>query len=185
MTDNLLQNPEKTNTLPKTDYRELVLPHPCTRNQDGNPCQCTVCELARAKFPCESKALLSKFVFMRSAPHDVPNSSTPTVRKQCTKCHSYIGRGLKHIFTKVTKRLNQEIMVKKNSRKSKARVASNIVKHIFEERGIDKRGGTAHFETGGKPLGVTLNCKTKTRRFDLASMMKLQTVCNLSDKTVM
>lgn len=91
--------------------------------------------------------------------------------------------------TKATMRQNQENMVKNNSRKSKARVASNIVKHIFEEKGVDKRGGTAQFETGSKPLKITLGLKTcvqvKSRRFDLASMMRLQTSCNLSDKTML
>lgn len=75
--------------------------------------------------------------------------------------------------------------MKNNSHKTKAKVTSSIVKHIFEERSVDKRGGTVHLETGGKPLSVTLGSKAKPRRFDVASMMKLQTVCHLSDKTVL
>ena len=86
-------------------------------------------------------------------------------------------------------RENQENMLKNNSRKSKARVASNIVKHIFEEKGVTKKGGTAKFETGSKPLRITFGLKTgvqvKPRRFDHASMMRLQTSCNLSDKTML
>ena len=141
-----------------------------------------MCVLARTKFPYQSKDLLAKFVFSRS---EVSSSQTQAVRKQCQMCYSYIGRGLDHFCTKSTKRANLEKIVKNNSRKSKARVTSNIVKHIFEERCVDKRGGTVNLETGGKPLSVTLGCKTKPRRFDAASMMKLQTVCNLSDKTVL
>jgi hypothetical protein len=92
---------------------------------------------------------------------------------------------LHHFCTKASKRANLEKIVKNNSRKTKARVTSNIVKNIFEERSVDKRGGTVDLETGGKPLSVTLGCNTKPRRFDVASMMKLQTVCHLSDKTVL
>ena len=104
-------------------------------------------------------------------------------------CYSYVGRGLTHICTKQMKLLNQEKMIKANSKKSKAKVASNIVKHIFEEKGVDRRGGTAQFETGAKPLSVTLGMDPKTlikpRKFNLANMMRLQTSCNLSDKTLL
>ena len=86
-------------------------------------------------------------------------------------------------------RQNQEFMVKNNSSKSKARVTSNIVKHIFKEKGIDRRGGTAQLETGSRALRVTLGSQSrvqpKPRRFDIASMLRLQTACNLSDKTVL
>ena len=172
-----------SNTLPVSDYSQLVSQHPCTRNQSHLPCQCSVCVLAMAKFPWQSKALLSKFVFKRPA---VNASQPPPVRKQCLSCYSYIGRGLPHVCTKATKRVNQANIVKNNSRKTKARVTSSIIKHIFEERNVDSRGGTVNLETlSGKPLKVTLKSKSKTRRFDLASMMKIQTVCSMSDKTLL
>ena len=187
-----LQDPDKLNTLARTDYSQLVPPLPCTRNQTGLLWLCTVCVLARTKFPYQSKALLAKFVSSSSSQavssstsQAVSSSSSQAVRKQCQLCYSYIGRGLHHFCTKASKRANLEKIVKNSSRKTKARVTSNIVKNIFEERSVDKRGGTVDLETGGKPLSVTLGCKTKPRRFDVASMMKLQTVCHLSDKTVL
>ena len=169
-----------SNTLPRTDYSQLVLLRPCTRNQTGAPCQCTVCVLARTKFPYQTKELLSKFVFPKSK---VP--PPPSVLKQCVKCYSYLGKGLSHNCTKTTKRVNQAKIVKNSSRKTKEKVTSSIVKHIFEERGIEQRGGTVTLATGGTPLNVTLSCKPKSSRFDLDSMMRLQTACNLSDKTLM
>ena len=179
--DRLSKSPEMENTLPKSDYSQLIPPPPDTRNQSRLPCPCTVCVLARTKFPYQSKALLSKFVSKKFE----NTSVAPEVRKQCMSCYSFIGKGLSHICTKSMKRENQVKIVKSNSEKTKAKVASTIVKHIFEERGVDMRGGTVNLETGGKPLKVTVGSQPKARRFDVASMMKLQTVCNLSDKTVL
>ena len=80
-------------------------------------------------------------------------------------------------------------MIKANSKKSKAKVASEIVKHIFEEKGVDRRGGPTQFETGAKPLSATLGLDPKIlikpRKFNLANMIKFQTSSNLSDKTLL
>ena len=152
---------------------------------------CSVCQLARATLQQDTTCLISKFVFPSQPASPSPDSHAPVVRSQCTKCLTYTGRGLSHVCTKNTRRANQTNAVKSSSAKTKSKVTSNLVKHIFDEQGVEKRGGTALLETGSKPLRVSLGLGLKTtgvvkpRRFDHQSMMRLQTACNLSDKTLL
>ncbi len=86
---------------------------------------------------------------------------------------------------------NQERSVKNSSPgKAKAMVTVKILKHVLEEEGIYKRGGEVELPTGNsKSLTVSLrqknNVKKKAPTFNIKSMTKLQTTCNLSDRTVM
>ena len=184
----LKNNPNGANNLPVANLKNFGPPPPCTRSHENQSCQCALCQLTRGCLKQDTKALLTRFAF---TPSSIPESKPdPSVKKQCLKCFSYLGPGLSHKCNKKTKIVNQQNMVvRSNSSRSKAKVVSNVVKNIFKERGVDRRGGTAQLETGAKPLRVTLgeNPKdlVKSRRFSLENMMKLQTSCNLSDKTLL
>ena len=75
------------------------------------------------------------------------------------------------------------------TKKAKARLTANIIKHIFEDEEISKKGGEVKLSTGSKSLSVTLGVKHSSKgeapRLGVKSMMRLQTACNLSDKTVL
>ena len=166
---------------PCPPYGEMSIPLPTTRSSSDKLCQCTVCEIARA-----SGVKVHKM--RKKALGDNDEIETPkAILKQCQKCYSYIGKGWEHKCDKNTKRANLEKLVKSSSKKSKTRMVTSGLKQVFHQAGVSTRGGTLGLSTRGKPLTVNLGTKAtiKSPKWDLESLIKLQTKANLSDRTLM
>ena len=161
----------------------MTFPLPPTRTSSAKPCECTVCLLARAK-GYEIVKLKEAAV---EKPDKIPEVEGPAILKQCQQCFSYIGKGWGHKCDKASKRANLEAIVKSSSKKSRTRMVSTGLKQVFSEAGVSTRGGTLGLETKGKPLTVNLGAKApiKNSKWDLESLIKLQTKANLADKTLL
>ena len=78
-----------------------------------------------------------------------------------------MARGKRHVCTKFTLRENLSELVKTRSRKSKGIVVSSSLRSIFEQDGVETRGGTTSVPTKGRPAQVTmgsLNDRKFTRK---------------------
>ena len=113
-------------------------------------------------------------------------TAQPTVSLQCTKCFTYVGQGKSHTCNRTTRRANLEKLVKSSSRKTKGRVTGACIKAVFEDDGVDIRGGTAAVPSGSRcPLKITLGTVEESPKLSADNMMKLQTAFNFSDKTTL
>ena len=77
-------------------------------------------------------------------------------------------------------------IVKSRSKKSKGKVVVSSLKSIFNDQGVDQRGGTVSLPTGGPPVQVTLARKLtkKSPRWSHDSLKRLQAAMNLSDRAI-
>ena len=148
-------------------------------------CKCNVCDIARTsgtkKHPLV-EALEKKV--------DKNKQSPPAVLKQCQVCLSYLGKGWKHKCDKSTKRNNLEGIVKASSKKSKTRIVSTGLKQVFSDAEVSTKGGTLELATKGRPLTVNLGTRDdrappKGPKWDLDSLIKLQSKTSLSDRNLL
>ena len=108
----------------------------------------------------------------------------PPAERRCTLCSSVVGKGRTHKCTKQQMRENLHKLVAQKSMKSKEKIASNVIKHIFEDKGVNKRGGTVLLSTGGDKLPVTLSFKVNKVRFSHENLKRLQVVQGSSDRGI-
>ena len=79
---------------------------------------------------------------------------------------------------------NLHKLVKSKSLKSKEKIASNVIKHIFDDKGVNRRGGTVLLSTGGEKLPVSLSIKMNRVRFSHENLKRLQVVQGSSDRGI-
>ena len=79
---------------------------------------------------------------------------------------------------------NLHKIVKQKSLKSKEKIASNVIKNIFDNKGVNKRGGTVMLSTGGDKLPVSLSLKVNKVRFSHENLKRLQVVQGSSDRGI-
>ena len=108
----------------------------------------------------------------------------------CKKCLTVIARGKSHICTKKEMRSNLAGIVKSKSRKSRGKVVASSLKQIFDDEGVQQKGGTASLPTGGTPIQVTMGSLNnrkftrKAQRWSHDSLKRLQASMNLSDRAI-
>ena len=132
----IFQDPSSPNNIPKVKYQSLVQPKPSTRGSSSEPCECSICLLARATLHQDKDAIRDELV------EDPPQveaaqqpSKKPDVLKMCLTCGSQIGKGLPHKCTKGQFSSNALKLVKDNSRNTKGRITANLVRDHFNEDG--------------------------------------------------
>ena len=190
----MTQDPNSNRKMPPCPkYENLRPPHPSTRATDSLPCECTVCQIARLNRPPGAGGytelpVLFKALIFPDQPSNAPSS--PDTIKLCKKCLTVLARGKRHICTKTEMRSNLAGIVKSKSRKSRGKVVAASLKTIFDDQGVQQKGGTASLPTGGTPIQVTmgsLNNRKFTRkapRWSHDSLKRLQASMNLSDRAI-
>ena len=86
---------------------------------------------------------------------------------------------------------NLASIVKSTSKKSKGKVIASSLKSIFNDHGVEQRGGTVSLPTGGPPVQDTMAGLTsrkltakKAPRWSHDSLKRLQAAMNLSDRGI-
>ena len=103
---------------------------------------------------------------------------------RCTVCSSVVGKGRTHKCSKQQMQDNLHRLVAQKSLKSKEKIASNVIKHIFDDKGVSRRGGTVLLSTGGEKLPVSLSLKMNRVRFSHENLKRLQVVQGSSDRVI-
>ena len=184
--------PEKPGRkLLKPRYKNIRPPPPETRATADQPCPCTVCEIASCKIlPGQlhgGKTFLPEkywAIIFPDEPYTGPNQSTTapySVESRCSICHSVIGKGRSHKCSKTQMQNNLLQLVKQKSLKSNEKIGGNVLKNIFDEKLVTRRGGTVFLSTVAKKLPVTLSLKLNKPRF---SLERLQVVKGDSDRGI-
>ena len=134
--------------------------------------------------PAQFKALL--FPDLPPVPNHAATSAESDTIKMCKRCFTELARGKRHNCTKSEMRENLAGIVKSRSKKSKEKVVASSLKSIFNDQGVDQRGGTVSLPTGGPPVQVTLARKLtkKSPRWSHESLKRLQAAMNLSDRAI-
>ena len=174
--------------LPRGAEANLVL-----RGAEGEFCLCTVCEIAKQNLTpgqFRGKSKLTEKHWNLIFPHkEYPKQNTihkkaPPVESRCTACNSVIGKGRSHKCTKQEMRKNLHNIVKKKSIKTKEKIGAKIIKEIFDDKKVNRRGGTVLLSTGGRKLPVTLSMKPNKRRFSHEHLKRLQVILGKSDLAI-
>ena len=175
------------NTIPKVKYKKLTPPHPVTRQSLGDPCDCSVCELARCTLHQQTQVLLDTYL----EPPPVSPTIVPTVIKICTLCRSEIGSGKPHTCNKTSFRVNTLKYVKQKSVNTRGRLTSDLVKDQFEEQGATRRGGTVALPGGGpSKVKLTMGAQAaglfmKPKSFSHQNIISIIGGRNLSDRAAL
>ena len=145
-------------------------PSHSSRLASDNQCTCTACEIAKITiFPGKiSKTTpLTEFywkLLYPDIPYPTPKLSTPklSVQKRWKECFAVIGKGRVHNCTKKVMQENIHQIVINKSLNSKEKITGIIIKDIFDDKMISKKGGTVQLKTGGPTkLSITLGIKIK------------------------
>ena len=171
------------------NYQGHVSPPPSTRASSGQPCNCTVCSLARLS-GSEYKEYLDTVTNPVGAPPKNPNSPPPTTLSLCTRCFSQIGKGKPHICDKDKKSDKIADLVKSVSDESQSKVASATLHDIAEKQGLhEKKGAIVKLKSGTKTLPVQIGKKKEVSgensKFTHDDMKQIQTSQNLSDRNIL
>ena len=108
----------------------------------------------------------------------------PTTETRCTYCNGVVGKGRSHKCSKVRMQDNLHNLVKQKSMKSKEKIGSKVLKTIFDDKGLSKRGGTVLLSTGGQKLPVSISIKVNKVRFSHENLKRLQVVQGISDRGI-
>ena len=107
------------------------------------------------------------------------------MENRCSNCHGIIGRGRLHKCTKAAGQDNLHKLVKNKSLKSKEKIGGKVIKDIFDEKHVSRRGGTVMLATGGSAkLPVSLSINMNKVRFSHENLRKLQVVMGQSDRGI-
>ena len=120
-------------------------------------------------------------------PYPAPkvSSKRPPVENRCSNCHALVGKGRTHRCTKVGAQDNLHKLVKNKSLKSKEKIGAKVIKGIFDDKNVTRRGGTVMLATGGSSkLPVSLSIKMNKVRFSHENLRKLQVVMGQSDRGI-
>ena len=75
--------------------------------------------------------------------------------------------------------------MKSRSLKSKEKIGGKVIKGIFDDKNVSRRGGTVLLTTGGAAkLPVSLSIKVNKVRFSHENLRKLQVIKGQSDRGV-
>ena len=85
--------------------------------------------------------------------------------------------------TKTAGQDNLHKMVKNKCLKSKGKIGGKVIKEIFDEKNVTRRGGTVMLATGGSAkLPVSLSIELNKVRFSHENLRRLQVVMGQSDR---
>lgn len=176
--------------LPSPSYQNMTPPPAhSTRSTDDSECECTVCQIFRSNQGFRHTNLLEEQFWNILFP-DQPYPSTakserPQVESRCGSCYSLIGKGRVHKCNKRTGQDNLHKMVKSKSLKSKEKIGAKVIKGIFDDKNVNKRGGTVMLASGGSAkLPVSLSIKMNKIRFSHENLRRLQVVMGQSDRGI-
>ena len=178
----------------KPRYKNIRSPPPETRATADQPCPCTVCEIASCKIlPGQLQGgktfLPEKYwtMIFPDEPYPAPNqpkSAPSPVESRCSNCHAVIGKGRSHKCSKTQMQNNLHNLVKQKSLKSKEKIGGSVLKNIFDEKLVTRRGGTVFLSTGANKLPVTLSLKLNKPRFSHENLRRLQVAKGDSDRGI-
>ena len=106
----------------------------------------------------------------------------------CSRCFTLIGKGIPHPGVKAQKVANLSGIVKNTSGNSRSKVTASTLKTIAEEEGVSTRGGVLELASSSKHLPIQIGnpqVKSTHGQFSHKNLKQLQTVNNLSDKTLL
>lgn len=113
------------------------------------------------------------------------SATKPPVENRCSSCHGLVGRGRLNKCTKTAGQDNLHKLVKNKSLKSKEKIGGKVIKEIFDEKNVTRRGGTVMLATGGSAkLPVSLCIKVNKVRFSHENLRRLQVVMGQSDRGI-
>ena len=108
----------------------------------------------------------------------------PPVEPRCSFCHAVVGKGKTHNCSKIAMQDNLHNIFREKSLKSKEKIGSKGIKHLFDDKGVSRQGGTVLLCTGGKKLPVSLSININKARFTHENLKRLQVAQGCSDRSI-
>ena len=165
-------------------YDKLVPPRPSTRSNCIEPCNCSVCLLARARYHQDTQALLDLFIKPSVSPPKV--SSASDIVKICLTCGSLISKGKPHKCKESAFKENTLKLVRQKGDNIKGSITAQLVRDHFLEQNISQRGGTVALPGAPQKMKLTMGAEAagllmRPKFFTHQQMIRLAANRNLSD----
>ena len=149
-----------------------------TRSTDDSDCVCTACQICRSNQGFRTSNQLDeqfwKILFPDQPYPGKASGKKSSVENRCSDCHGLVGKGRSHKCSKTAGQDNLHKLVKQKSLKSKEKIGAKVIKGIFDDKNVSRRGGTVMLATGGSAkLPVSLSIRMNKVRFSHENLRKL------------